>query len=266
MAINNPEIIALQETSINNKNSNVLNWNIPNYNFYSNKHKFNLSGCGIYIKNTIIHREISLNTDIDCIAIEVINRNQTTTIVSIYLKPGVRIKSRKIQSLINQIKQSYILMGDFNSHNTLWGSNNTDVRGKIIEEILQDNTIDVRNTGSPTFFSASHQTYTHIDPTLTSNIPGNIQWQVLNNREFSDHYPILIEADINSTTISLKSSNWNFKKADWQKFRQLTDRINEIENNTNMSTIQENLVQAAMQSIPQTSTKRFRKNSPLLVC
>ncbi len=119
MAITNPEIIALQETRINNNNSNVLNWNIPHYNFYSNKRKFNLSGCGIYIKNTIIHREISLNTDIDCIAIEVINRNQTTTIVSIYLKPGIRIKSRKIQSLINQIKQPYILMGDFNSHNTV---------------------------------------------------------------------------------------------------------------------------------------------------
>lgn len=255
-----PDVIAIQETRINTNNCRQINWSIPGYNFYNNRDKINLSGCGIYIKNTIIHREKTLNTDLDCTAIEIVNRNEKITIVSIYLKPVVRIKYNKIQSIINQINQPFIIMGNLNSHNTLWGSNHIDARGKIIQEIIENNSIDLQNTGSPTYFSATHQTHTCIDITLTSHIQGSIQWKVMANREFSDHYPTMMQADINSTKITLKTPKWNFKKANWDKFREITDDIGDIEN-INIGNIQDRLIQAATQTIPLTRNSEFSKKA-----
>ncbi len=40
--------------------------------------------------------------------------------------------------------------GDFNSYNSLWGCNNTDVNGQLIEELIDDNYMVCINNGDGT--------------------------------------------------------------------------------------------------------------------
>ena len=43
-----------------------------------------------------------------------------------------------------------ILTGDFNAYNTMWGSEVTDSRGQIIENVIATNELNVINNGAPT--------------------------------------------------------------------------------------------------------------------
>lgn len=44
-----------------------------------------------------------------------------------------------------------MIVGDFNAHHPLWGSNKTDKRGKDLEEIILDLNLAILNDGAPTF-------------------------------------------------------------------------------------------------------------------
>ena len=48
-----------------------------------------------------------------------------------------------MQELQKSIQEydKYIIVGDFNSHNTLWGSEKTDPNGKIIENFINEKNI-----------------------------------------------------------------------------------------------------------------------------
>ena len=62
--------------------------------------------------------------------------------------------------LINQLPSPFLLLGDFNDHNHMWGSNIIDGRGKIIENFMSKNIACIfNNTKSHT----SSGSYTYID-------------------------------------------------------------------------------------------------------
>ena len=89
-------------------------------------------------------------------------------------------------------------MWDFNSKNTLWGSETNDKQSHINEEILDDYNLNCLNDGSsPTFLSDIYSSWSPIDLTLISdNVAPLCDWDVLNkcNR---DHLPVLTMLIIN---------------------------------------------------------------------
>ncbi|XP_072402493.1 uncharacterized protein [Diabrotica undecimpunctata] len=89
--------------------------------------------------------------------------------------------------------RTLILVGDFNAHSTMWGSNSTFGRGKIIENIISNEDIFLLNTGCSTHFNISSGTFSNIDLSLCDPKLGpSLTWCPLDSLFDNDHFPILI--------------------------------------------------------------------------
>ena len=63
------------------------------------------------------------------------------TVCSLYIPPSHNIQQRELDSLVNQLPAPFIIMDDLNGHNTLWGSNNTNNKGKHIEDVIRSSIV-----------------------------------------------------------------------------------------------------------------------------
>ena len=57
----------------------------------------------------------------------------------------------------------YMLVGDFNGHNVLWGCNGNDPRGELIEDFITKNDICLMNDKSNTYLDSSKGTFSSLD-------------------------------------------------------------------------------------------------------
>ena len=100
-----------------------------------------------------------------------------------------------IQNLINQLPTPFLLLGDLNAHNPLWGGRILDAKGRILEEILDKNDITILNNGAMTFHNVHTNSHTAIDLSIcSSNIFINFDRSVNEYLNGSDHFPIHIKA------------------------------------------------------------------------
>ena len=84
-------------------------------------------------------------------------------------------------------------MGDFNAYNPLWGSLNTNNRGKVIEKLLEETDLCLYNDGSPTYLQPATLAPSYLDLTITeASLFTHFSWSVMNNSYGSDHFPIVI--------------------------------------------------------------------------
>ena len=59
-----------------------------------------------------------------------------------------------------------MIMGDFNAHNPLWGSDNVTDKGKIVENALSNLNLCILNDGSNTYLHPGNGSYSFIDLTI----------------------------------------------------------------------------------------------------
>ena len=76
-------------------------------------------GVGIFIKNDIPFTEINLVTNFQAIAFQFFLPLKLT-ICTIYIHEKDNLSLGNLENLIEQLPKPFILVGDFNSHNTLW--------------------------------------------------------------------------------------------------------------------------------------------------
>ena len=89
-------------------------------------------GVSVLVNNNIPHKQVQLNTAIQAVVVR-LTLHKDITLCSIYLSPNKPIIDDNLNNLLSQVPTPYILLGDFNGHNTIWGSNNTNQRGTQIE-------------------------------------------------------------------------------------------------------------------------------------
>ena len=84
-----------------------------------------------------------------------------------------------------------LIVGDFNAHNQLWGSTNTDGRGREIETFITQQGLNIINNGAPT--RILYNTESTIDLLIYSpELDPDFNWIVLSSPGDSDHCPIII--------------------------------------------------------------------------
>ena len=133
----NPQAICLQETHFKHSDSVSMR---P-FTIY---HKLPLNterakgGSAILVRQGVIHSEIPLTTPLQAVAVQ-LSLFKTITLCSLYIPPSQDVSSNDLEDLIRQLPKPFILLGDFNSHNPLWGSNSQDHRGKRLENFLLQN-------------------------------------------------------------------------------------------------------------------------------
>jgi exonuclease III len=90
-------------------------------------------GSGILIRKDILHSEIKLYSPLQALACR-ISVPEPIFVSSVYLPPSSTWNRNDLLSLVSELPPPVLLMGDFNSHNTLWGCCSTNQKGLEIEK------------------------------------------------------------------------------------------------------------------------------------
>merc|ERR1711973_815252 len=126
---------------------------------------------------------------------------------------------RDLTSFCEQKGWGLIIGANANSHNTTWGSSDTNLRGEELLDYIATTQLHVQNEGTtPTFRNRIREEV--IDITLaTNNVTNKIyKWKVSEEETFSDH---------NKITFSIKSkveeqicNTRSIRKTNWIKYQE----------------------------------------------
>jgi hypothetical protein len=107
----------------------------------------------------------------------------------------------------------------------MWGCNDTDQRGTIIEKILNNN-INILNNGQATRINASTGNLSAIDLSVFSTITPHLEWNTIPELSSSDHFPIKLTLNYtNPDEEHTRSLKWKLTNANWNTYQK------DIENN-----------------------------------
>ena len=249
----NPVAMCLQETHIADVSKVSFKGYTP-YHKIDNSHDRAAGGSSVLIRNDIIHSPVNLNTNLQAVAVK-ITLSFVFTICSIYCPPNKYIDSNDLDDLLSQIHGPVMMLGDFNSHNPLWGSDHITPKGRVIENFISQNDLCLYNDGSFTFLHSGNGTYSAIDLSFASpTVFDRFSWEVHDDCCGSDHFPIILRAleDDNHA----KQQRWKFKKADWTTFKSLCSlHLNEytFESEDPIPDFSNTLLAIAEKTIPKSS-------------
>ena len=210
-----------------------------NYTWYDN----NSTRSGILIHNSIPAQQIHIPTPTNIqisdtteqtVWIQIFGTNNHPSLIlcSIYINPhsttSLQLLSYQLTKA-KEISQRILIGGDFNSKHYLWGSPEpssgfiqTYTRGEHVVNFITNNHLFILNDGSPTYLHFNG-THSHIDLTLTTpHLYQSItKWNVHHDYNIgTDHDPILININFQTTIHNDKPrTTWNFK-GDWQQYQQ----------------------------------------------
>ena len=251
-----PDILCLQET-----HKDTTPPAIPGLSLIVH-HPSSVHGSAMYIKNSST-MERSYNDTAQNVEIL---RAETTqmTVISVYKPPQTPFSwPQHIPLGSTQATKPTIIIGDFNSHNTLWGYDKNNVDGENVEEWASANDLTLLHNqkDNPSFMSGrwkrgynpdlvfvSSQHYMCFEKTIADPIPK------------SQHRPLII--NIRPTIRALEPNStprFNFKKANWDKFTtQLDAEITSLEPTPdNYDAFQKLTWKIAKQHIPRGCRKNY---------
>ena len=102
---------------------------------YSDYYKSGINGHGgvcTLVKNKFIHSQVQFQADLQAIAVCITINNKTYTVASVYVPPSETLNLLAFDRMINNIS----FLGYFNGHSHLWGANQENECGRIVEKIL----------------------------------------------------------------------------------------------------------------------------------
>ncbi|KAL4096826.1 hypothetical protein QTP88_021709 [Uroleucon formosanum] len=191
IAEHSSDLICLQETNFTDQTYKTLR----NYICYTKNRTNGLrasGGVAIYVKPFFSSKQINVKIHLEAIAISIQLNAINLNVCNLYLPNQTKIELSDIENIIKQLPKPFMILGDFNAHCTMWGSEKTDYRGKIIEKILENENIVILNDTSPTHINLANGNLSCIDLTMcTSSLAQRLKWKVLPDIYSSDHLPIL---------------------------------------------------------------------------
>ena len=117
-----------------------------------------------------------------------------------------------------QLPTPFIVMGDFNGHNSLWGSKTTTDKDKTLADIFSQEGLCIFNDGTDTYLHPVNGSYSAIDLTVTDpSLLLDFSWKVHDDLCGRDHFPIILES-LNST-VGERPTRYKYDKADWHPLR-----------------------------------------------
>ena len=123
----NPRAICLQETLL--QDTDIIDFRGYNLlNTYSGNGPH--GGSSILIRQGVLHSPVSLNTNLQAVAVR-LTLHVAVTLCSLYLPPSQNVQQTDLDSLVEQLPKPFIIMGDLNGHNPLWGSHDVNNKGTI---------------------------------------------------------------------------------------------------------------------------------------
>lgn len=256
-----PSVLCLQETLLKQSdNISIKNYTVFNYIFNNNDRA--AGGSSVVVSNRVPHSQVNLNTPLQAVAVRV-TLHKTITVCSVYLPPNKAIQYNDLDSLIKQLPEPFILLGDLNGHNPLWGCSDLNNRGKCIEDCIIKNDLCLFNDKSLTYIHPATGNMSSLDLSICSpSLYLDYLFHVHDDSCGSDHFPTFLTND--QSSISEPISRWKFSKANWKLFASLCDGrftpgefVNVDDPINKFSSM---LLDIAEECIPKTSTSLKRNN------
>ena len=183
-----PKCICLQETMKGNRKP----FKVSRYKFICQKTRVTnekKGGTAILVRDDVSHKEVMLNTTLEATAIKININKQMITVCNVYLSPSESINYENLNNLVSQLKQPFIIMGDFNAYSLQWGNRPANNRGKILE----DRDLYLLNEQQNTHLHTQTDSESAIDLAMCSRqLLTELNWEVMNDLYTSDHFPIRI--------------------------------------------------------------------------
>ncbi len=188
----NPTAICLQETYL--KDTDTISFKgYCMYSTFSANAERASGGVSILINERTPHRQLDINTNLQAVAVSV-TMHKPVTLCSIYIPPSATLQRAELDNLISQIHSPFILLGDFNGHNLLWGCKDTNNRGKLIEDFISNNDLCIFNDKSFTYLHPATCSRSSLDLALCDpSTYLDFSWRVGDDLCGSDHYPIFLQ-------------------------------------------------------------------------
>ena len=259
-----PIALALQETHLRDHPPHVLRRHKV---FRKDRLCSNSSGgVTVVVQSGVACSEVPLCTPLEAVAVRLL-LDRLITVVSLYLPPNVPLQLNELQRLVGQLPQTFLILGDFNAHHPMWGSIRQDSRGGIVERFLLSSGTCLLNGREPTFFSAAHNSFTSIDLSIASpSLFPHFTWKVLDNPFGSDHFPIVLESNVQLPSLLKRIPRWKLDKADWSLFglHSMLDAslLSAMSPEDATLYVTEQILSAAQLSIPRTSGNVHKKCKP----
>ena len=166
-----------------------------------------------------------------------------------------------------EVNESFLIVGDFNSHSQSWGYDHTDARGEELEDWQDEHRLQLVNDPDdpPTFFHRGWRTCSTPDLAFCSeDINRGIKREVGQQLGGSDHKPVFLTLESQVIPIDILKPRWNYKKANWALF---SIRTNELTKGIRVQGRNENhvvkewnkcILQAAQETIPRGARRNYK--------
>lgn len=234
----NQDIISVNETNLEMNTPFYL----KGYNIFRND-RVGKSGGGVLlaVKENIKSREI-FNKTIDnneIVAIEIETKSYGHILIaSLYVPPTSKITPEVFRDL-HQINNDCIMMGDLNAALEEMGSRKTTKKGKQLEDIINEGFLTCIDDNSTTFERNDYEE--KLDWILASQPLFSFisDYEVQPSLGLSSgHKPIIFNLSLEAEMKPLSPrSSFNFKAANWSKFRSNLDKHLKCWNNAQASNV-----------------------------
>lgn len=203
-----------------------------NYQFFRNfRANSSSGGSGVLVskKLEVINNDSFCSDHIEIYWVDIKYLNTFVRVVSCYFTPGKVMNDEIFRKFY--IKDKTILCGDFNAkHSELFNDPSTvtgtaKIAGEALIEVVAKSDLELLSRGEPT--------HTHVDGSqdqldiffcsekLKSKISSDVE--VLPDLTGSDHFPITINLDIQTSEPAYPALRLNFRKAKWDTFSKTVD-------------------------------------------
>ena len=226
-----PLVVCLQETKLNSKSKAPV---FQNYTLIRQDRPVRTGGGGLafLVRQSVPFTSLDtarLNdgkTEVQALTITI--NKVPTQIFNIYIPPASSCPRYRPKDNFREILRSTsgncIICGDLNAHDASWYSSMSDVRGEALAEVIDDTSLVILNTDSPTRIRGNCKTSP--DVTLASaNLAAGVSWSAdvhLN----SDHIPISVCLLEDTKDRNLpKRTFTNYRKADWGSFKRECEAV-----------------------------------------
>ena len=153
------------------------------------------------------------------------------------------------------------MLGDLNSHSTVWGVKKKNKKGKDLEKVIQNN-LCILNNKSHTYLNSFTGSYSAIDLTLYDPVSYmNYGGEIHDDLRGCDHFLILLQ--ILQAFHDERLPHWKLNKANWEVFETLCEQKLFQDPNTTDQTkyFMDTLISIANESIAKISISN-KHNTP----
>ena len=192
---------------------------------YTASHSTGRGGAGLFIKKCIPSAPIPLRTTLQAVA-SIIFIGSQYTICSLYIPPHSQIIENDLEELLEQLPRPYLILGDLNCRDPMWGDTTTTFPATMIKNILNKRDLGILNSGEYTHYHRQTNTLSCIDISLCSTeCLQDFEWNVKTpSPEIfyeSDHFPIIIKRP-GQNTYPTGPRRYNFSRANWKEYMNCT--------------------------------------------